>query len=258
MVVRHPAEILALLVIFASIPLGYAQGLPIQGLGFNTTIRVQTVMDVEKGGDATIETRVEMSASEEFNKAMEAQLERLDEEEARERMIRQMEAALTLLGYDVESVDVWREDTAMVEEIKIRGLATELDGTWIIKPDMGGMQMHNLPATTFTHYFVSQEVEIRLPKGSQILLVLPEPYEEDIGGARVRLERKVEAGYVPIIRLSYYAQVPPGMDLRALQRGEELKVVYALKPLPLSSKGVLALSAIIIAASIAWAYRLRR
>lgn len=248
-----------MMLLLAAISIAYAQSpIPRVDLGFNTSISMTTIIEVDEGGDAMIQTRTEMSASGEFNEALRRQLEKMDNEESMARMAKQVEAALILLGYDVSSVELERDGNAVSHRIGISGFATRLGDTWIIKPEVPGLESLGAVSTAvFTDYFVVQNVTIRLPKGAEVLQAQPEPYEREIPGGVLSLKREVEYGYVPIVRFNYYAHLPPGTELGSLGQGEQLRVVYAYEPIPLSSHWVLVVSAALIGASILWAYKIK-
>lgn len=232
-------------------------GMPLLLGDFNTTVEIETTIIVNEGGDADIETLMNISASEEFNKALREQLLEFTDKEEKRRVAEQLKAALTLMGYDVKRVEVGLRDDAVFYRLGIRRFATRMNDTWIIKPSIEGFRVKPPPIVTFTHYFVVQEVEIRLPKGSEVLLVSPKPYEKKISGGEARLEVGISQIYSPRVRFSYYAHLPPGTNLASVE-DEPLKVIYVLTPVPLSSKKILLLSALIIGASVILAYRVRR
>lgn len=234
-----------------------AQSLPVQPLNFSTSIEVKSTIEVDKRGNALIETRLNISASEEFNRALSEQLSKLEDREAKATLVKQLEAVLTLLGYEVEKLDIRKEDGIIVYSLKIKNFATRLNDTWIIKPQIEGLQAVNMPVVTFAHYRIKQEIVVALPRGAEVLMVAPRPYEKEVGAARASLKIEVAHGYAPEVRYSYSADLPPGTNLAMLAEQEPLRIIYAYTTTPLSSPAYLALSALIILVSITIAYRMK-
>jgi len=231
-----------------------AQPLPVHPLNFTTTVEVNSTVKVDSSGNARIETRMKISASREFNLALERQLSRLEEE--RDKVIRRLKAALVLLGYDAEEVDIRREGSTLIYTLRIKNFATRLNDTWIIEP-RSGLQPLKAPLTTFTSYNVRQELIFLLPRGAEVLMVSPLPFERQVDSAKVRLNVQVSHDYLTEVRYTYSAELPPGASLSMLAEQEPVRIIYTYTPPPFSSPAYLALSVLIILASISVAYRMK-
>ncbi len=231
-----------------------AQQQPVQPLSFNTTVEVNSTVKVDSSGNARIETRMKISASREFNLALERQLSRLEEE--RDEVIRRLKAALVLLGYDAEEVDIRREGSTLIYTLRIKNFATRLNDTWIIEP-ISGLQSVKAPLVTFTRYNMKQELIFLLPRGAKVLRVSPPPFVKHAGSGKVRLDVEISHGYLTEVRYTYSAELPPGASLSMLAEQEPVRIIYAYTPPPFSSPAYLALSVLIILASISVAYRMK-
>jgi len=234
-------------------PSAQSQPLSQQPLSFTTHIKSMTQIKVKGDGSAEITVRLNMTASDEFNRALEAWMSELEDAERRSAIVRRAEAVLTLLGYEVEELDMTAEDGWVVCRMKIANFAVRLNDTWMIKPQVE-LQPVTVPLTTFTRYTVEQETLVLLPRGAEVLLVMPEPYEKKWDGAKVSLSTRVEQSYLTAVNFTYTADLPPGTELPAASQ-ETFRIIYTYTPPPLSSPVYLLLSVILITASVACAYR---